>query len=71
MRPEHLRDMLRCGRRPLTARLYQALHSLLDLAERGRLPAAAASVLLRTRLVFLRKKNSETPRPIRIGEVWR
>eukprot|EP00975_Prorocentrum_lima_P009856 2097974-Prorocentrum_lima.AAC.1 len=67
MRPEHLRDMMLCGRQPIVARLAEALQSFLALAQKGRLPDAW-QVVLRTRAVFPVKKNSETPRPIRIGE---
>ena len=69
-RPEHLRDMLACGRRRSVNRLFAALRTTEALAEAGRLPDVWA-VILRTRLVFLRKRHGTKPRPVRIGEVWR
>ena len=55
-RPEHLRDMLTCGRRRATNRLLQALRVAEALADAGRLPDAWIGIL-RTRLVFLRKRR--------------
>ena len=66
-RPEHLQEALLAHRRHATGRLLRALA---DLARRGHLPASA-HWLTQSRVVFLCKKNSTTPRPIRVGELWR
>ena len=62
-RPEHLRDMLACGRRRSANRLLAALRVTEALAGAGRLPAAWRAVL-RTRLVYLRKRHGPKPRPV-------
>ena len=69
-RPEHLNEALLTRRRSVTARLLRAIGRFVREARSGALPPAAAW-LCDSRLVFLRKPGSETPRPIRIGEVWR
>ena len=69
-RPEHLRDMLQCGRRRVTNRLLRALPATQAFAKAGSLPPAWKWVL-RTRLIFLRKKQGPKPRPLRVGELWR
>ena len=69
-RPEHLQDMLACGRRRSANRLLNVLRAMEALAEAGRLPDAWGAIL-RTRLVFLRKRHGTKPRPVRIGELWR
>gem|GEM_PF-7075693 len=69
-RPEHLRDMLACGRRRHRNRLLKALRVTEALAEAGRLPEAWRWIL-QTRLVFLRKRHGHKPRPVRVGELWR
>jgi len=69
-RLEHLRDMLRCGRRGLSNRLLQALRTTQELVAAGRL-LRAWDWVLRTRLVYLKKKRGAKPRPVRIGELWR
>ena len=69
-RPEHLQAMLRCRRRRSVNRLIRALHTTEQLAYSGALPPCW-HWMLRTRLVFVSKKHSTTPRPIRIGELWR
>ena len=70
MRPEHLRDMLGCKRRRPVNRLLRALHSTEVLAATGSLPPCWRWMLA-SRLVFIAKKRGNTPRPIRVGEVWR
>lgn len=70
MRPEHLDSALLTSRRSVTARLLRALAALVSAAERGSLPASAHWIT-QSRLVYLRKPSSDTPRPIRVGEVWR
>ena len=57
-------------RRPLVSRAWRALSAVHMLAREGRLPDSARWIL-RTRLVFLEKPGSSTPRPIRIGEFLR
>eukprot|EP00972_Heterocapsa_arctica_P083697 12333821-Heterocapsa_arctica.AAC.1 len=69
-RPEHLRDMLSCGRRRPANRLLNALRITEALAEAGLLPDAWIATL-RTRLVYLRKRRGTKPRPVRVGEMWR
>ena len=69
-RPEHIRDMLNCGRRRQSGRLSQAIRTTQALAAAGRLPRSWDWVL-RTRLVFLKKRRGRKPRPVRVGEVWR
>ena len=69
-RPEHLRDMLNCGRRRVANRLLRALQVTEALAAAGRLPDAWRW-MLDSRLVYIKKKGSATPRPIRVGELWR
>ena len=70
MRPEHAREMLAVRRRPLVGRAWRALDRLHTQARTGSLPTDARWIL-RTRLVFLEKPGSPTPRPIRIGEFLR
>ena len=62
--------MLAVRSRPVANRLYAALSAFLDMAESGELPESLRW-LTRSRLIFLRKKNSAKPRPIRVGEVLR
>ena len=70
MRPEHLRDMMACSRRRATNRLSRALAATEALAAMGALPSCWRW-FLGSRVVFLAKKNSSKPRPVRVGEVWR
>lgn len=70
MRPEHIRDMLNCGRRRISNRLLRALQVTEALAAGGDLPDAWRW-MLDSRLAYIKKKRSSTPRPIRVGEVWR
>ena len=70
MRPEHIRDMLNCGRRRVSNRLLRALQVTEALAAGGDLPDAWRW-MLDSRLAYIKKKRSATPRPIRVGEVWR
>jgi hypothetical protein len=51
-------------------RLLAAIVAAEAMAERGDLPSSWRWVL-NTRLVFLKKKTGNKPRPVRIGEVWR
>jgi len=70
MRPEHLQDMLSCGRRRQSSRLLAALRVAQTLVGAGRLPDAWAATL-RTRVIFLKKRHGPKPRPVRIGETMR
>jgi hypothetical protein len=69
-RPEHAKEMLGIRRRPLARRLLRALGEVHSKAAAGTL-GDHARWLLRTRLVYLEKKGSTTPRPVRIGEFLR
>ena len=70
MRPEHLQSALLTSRRSVSARLLRAIAALVLAAKQGNLPAKS-HWLTQSRLVYLRKPDTETPRPIRVGEVWR
>ena len=70
MRPEHLESALLVSRRSVTARLLRSIAGLVSAAQRGALPESA-HWLTQSRLVYLKKPSSDTPRPIRVGEVWR
>ena len=69
-RPEHLNEALLAHRRHATGRLLRAIATLVERGKLGQLPASAHWIT-QSRLVFLRKDGSTSPRPIRIGEVWR
>ena len=69
-RPEHLRDLLACPRRRATRRLLALLSRLQSEAASGRLPQCM-NWLLRTRVVYIGKKGSSKPRPLRVGEFLR
>ena len=69
-RPEHLREALTAKRRSVTNRLLRAIAELSRLGRAGELPASTRW-LLDSKVVFLPKPGSDTPRPIRVGEVWR
>ena len=69
-RPEHLRDLLACPRRRVTRRLLALLDRLERMAGAGTLPVAM-DWILRTRLLFIGKKNSTKPRPLRVGKFFR
>ena len=69
-RPEHLCEALMAKRRSVTNRLLRAVADLSQAGGAGKLPTSARW-LLDSRLVFLRKPGSDTPRPIRVGEFWR
>ena len=57
-------------RRHATGRLLRAVAALVERGKAGKLPTSAHWIT-ESRLVFLRKKVSTTPRPIRVGELWR
>ena len=69
-RPEHLRELVAVRDRRVAAQLLGAIGRLHEVAAKGEL-CAAARWLLDSRLVFLRKKSGNAPRPIRVGEMWR
>ena len=56
--------------RAATSYLFKAIGGLQDLAQKGTLPSSCRWIL-DSRLIFLKKKSGKTPRPIRIGELWR
>ena len=69
-RPEHLREMVAVRDRRIAAALLEALGRFADAASKGEL-CDASRWILESRLVFLRKKTGNAPRPIRVGELWR
>ena len=69
-RPEHLREFVAVRDRRIASRLIRAISTFVDVASTGQL-CPDARWILNSRLVFLKKKNTETPRPIRVGELWR
>ena len=70
MRPEHLRELVAVRDRRTANTLLSAIGRFVDVAAAGEL-CDAARWITASRLIFLRKKKSATPRPIRVGEVWR
>ena len=70
MRPEHLREALLAGRRSSVNRLLKAIAEVGARGRSGALPLSARW-LVDSQVVFLRKPRTQTPRPIRVGEVWR
>ena len=54
----------------MSSRLLRAIAALVTHSQAGTLPASA-HWLTESRLVYLRKPDSDTPRPIRVGEFWR
>ena len=71
LRLEHVQEALLARSRPITARLLRALARLEKGAAQGLLPDATMQWIMRSRLVFLKKKSGDKPRPIRIGEFFR
>eukprot|EP00973_Karenia_brevis_P012160 1650100-Karenia_brevis.AAC.1 len=69
-RPEHLMDAITVKPRMAASQLGRALARLHATARNGGLPTSARWIL-DSRLVFLRKKSGDTPRPVRVGELWR
>ena len=69
-RPEHLKEALTAKRRAVTNRLLRAVAELGRLGRTGQLPVSARWIL-DSRVAFLRKPGTDTPRPIRVGELWR
>ena len=69
-RPEHLREFVAVRNRRIASRLLQAISKFVDAATAGYLTIDTRWIL-DSRLVFLKKKNSNTPRPVRVGELLR
>ena len=69
-RPEHYKEALANPRRIIRNALFKSLDYVINTATRGDLPEAARWIL-ESRLVYLKKKASLTPRPVRIREVLR
>ena len=70
-RPEHLSAMLRSKKRRAVNRLSKAISEAEVMAFNGTLPPAGWSWIMDSRLVYIAKKASAVPRPIRVGEIWR
>ena len=62
-RPEHLRDLLSARSRTATSRMHTATAVMISNGVRET-PPDYCRWILDSRLVFLKKKRSETPRPI-------
>jgi len=62
--------MIACPKKGTGRRLLATLAKLQDTAAAGSLPATARWIL-DSRVIFIPKKGSPVPRPVRIGEVWR
>ena len=69
-RPEHLRELLAVRRRRTANSLLASIRDFVATAVDEDLPDAARWIL-DSRLVYLRKKSGNAPRPIRVGELWR
>lgn len=66
-RPEHAKEAFAIRQKPIAWRLARAMLKVQQRANAGDLPAEVRW-LTRTRLVFLEKKGSDVPRPVRVGE---
>ena len=66
-RDEHIRDLLSVKKRSVSGRLLRLLGRFIDVALAGNLPSAARWIL-GSSVTFLEKKDSDTPRPIRVCE---
>ena len=69
-RPEHFKEALSNPKRQVQSALSKSIDDVVNTAIRGDLPDVARWIL-DSRLVYLKKKASTTPRPVRIGEVFR
>ena len=69
-RPEHAKELLSCHSRQVANRLCRAMGALQRKIKAGAL-IEEARWIKRSRLVFLEKKGSVKPRPIRVGEFLR
>ena len=63
--------MLKCKKRRQVQRLETTICEAEAMALQGTLPPAGWAWVTESRLVFIAKKGSKTPRPIRVGEIWR
>lgn len=70
MRPEHLKELLGVRQRAASNRLLRSLARVHEAFASGNL-GTSARWLLRTRLVWIKKKLGPAPRPVQIGEVLR
>ena len=68
--PNTLRRVWGTAKRSSAQKLLKALAAMSKAGEEGRLPASAAWIN-DSRVALLSKPGTETPRPIRIGELWR
>ena len=69
-RPEHLKELLACGNKRVAREFARNIGKFVVAASEGHLPDEARFIL-DSRLVYLRKKHGNVPRPIRVGELWR
>ena len=69
-RPEHLRELFDCGNKRAARVFANSVSEFVDAAIRGKL-VEEARFIFDSRLVFLKKKRGNVPRPIRVGELWR
>ena len=69
-RAEHAKECMGIKQRPLANRLARAMLRVQIAAKEGRL-GPQARWLTRTKLMYLKKKGSVKPRPVRIGEFLR
>ena len=69
-RPEHAKEAFGIRQKAVARRLARAMLKVQQRVQAGNLPEDARW-LTRTRLVYLKKKGSQVPRPIRVGEFMR
>ena len=69
-RPEHLKECVVARKRSTAQRQLKAPAPLSRTGSAGNLPRSAACIT-DSRVAFLSKPGTETPRPIRVGELWR
>ena len=69
-RPEHAQELLHCRTRRVANRLGRAMLGTQNKIAAGNL-IPEATWIKRTRLIFLQKPGSDTPRPVRMGEFLR
>ena len=69
-RPEHLRELVAQKDRRTASALTKAIGKFVHAAVCGKLPQESRWIM-DSRLCYLAKKDSSTPRPVRVGELWR
>ena len=69
-RPEHAKEAFSVKQKTIARRLARALSKFQTMVTNGDL-SQELKWLKRTRLVYIEKKGSATPRPVRIGEFLR